>query len=70
MEVSQTDCRMYEAILKEELLTALGCTEPIAIAFAAAKAREVLGWVPQRGLSEIIADAWTWHQGHPEGYGR
>ena len=47
MEVSQTDCRLYEAILKEELLTALGCTEPIAIAFAAAKAREVLRAVPE-----------------------
>lgn len=33
------------------------------------KAREVLGWTPKRGLEEIIADAWTWHQGHPEGYG-
>ena len=32
------------------------------------KAREVLGWVPQRGLEEIIADAWAWHQSHPNGY--
>ena len=30
-------------ILQEELMPALGCTEPIAVAFAAAKAREVLG---------------------------
>ena len=29
-------------ILQEELVPAMGCTEPIAIAFAAAKAREVL----------------------------
>ena len=33
----------YIAILKEELVPAMGCTEPIAIAYAAAKAREVLG---------------------------
>lgn len=33
------------------------------------KAREVLGWQPERGLEEIIADAWVWHQSHPEGYG-
>ena len=33
----------YIAILKEELVPALGCTEPIAIAYAAAKAREILG---------------------------
>ena len=32
----------YIAILKHELVPALGCTEPIAIAFAAAKARDVL----------------------------
>lgn len=36
----------YMGILKNELIVALGCTEPIAIAFAAAKAREVLGEMP------------------------
>ena len=33
-------------ILKKELVAAMGCTEPIAIAYAAAKCREVLGTVP------------------------
>lgn len=33
-------------ILRNELVTALGCTEPIAIAYAAAKARELLGEMP------------------------
>lgn len=37
----------YIAILQHELVPALGCTEPIAIAFCAAKAKEVLGLVPQ-----------------------
>ena len=41
-------CRQYIQILQQELVPALGCTEPIAIAFAAAKAREVLGKMPQR----------------------
>lgn len=36
----------YVQILKEELVPAMGCTEPIAIAYAAAKAREVLGTLP------------------------
>ena len=38
----------YVMILKDELVPALGCTEPIAIAYAAAKAREVLGEMPER----------------------
>ena len=38
--------KRYVKILREELVPALGCTEPIAIAFAAAKAREVLGKMP------------------------
>ena len=39
-------------ILKEELVPAMGCTEPIALAYAAAKAREVLGCRPERVLIE------------------
>ena len=35
-------------ILREELLVALGCTEPIAIAYAGAKARQLLGEMPER----------------------
>ena len=38
----------YVQILKEELIPAMGCTEPIALAYAAAKAREVLGCLPER----------------------
>ena len=39
---------LYVGILKEELVPAMGCTEPIAVAYAAAKAREVLGAMPER----------------------
>lgn len=38
----------YLQILKEELIPAMGCTEPIAMAYAAAKAREVLGAIPDK----------------------
>lgn len=38
----------YVQILKEELVPAMGCTEPIALAYAAAVAREVLGSLPDR----------------------
>lgn len=47
----------YIQILKEELVPAMGCTEPIAIAYAAAKAREVLGVLPDKvhiGVSDNI----------------
>ena len=37
----------YSRILKKELVTAMGCTEPIAIAYAAAKCREILGVMPE-----------------------
>lgn len=36
----------YTELLRSELIMALGCTEPISIALAAAKAREVLGSIP------------------------
>ncbi len=38
----------YINILKEELVPAMGCTEPISIAYAAAKARQTLGCIPDR----------------------
>ncbi len=43
----------YTAILPEELLLATGCTEPIAVAYCAAKLREVLGGKPEKVLAEI-----------------
>ena len=40
--------QQYLNILREELRPAMGCTEPIAMAYAAAKARQVLGTIPDR----------------------
>ncbi len=37
----------FLAILTEELIPAMGCTEPISLAYASAKAREVLGSLPE-----------------------
>ena len=45
--------RAYRSILKEELVPATGCTEPIAIAYAAAKLREALGALPTKVLAEV-----------------
>ena len=43
----------YVQILKEELRPAMGCTEPIAIAYAAAKATEILGACPEKMVAEV-----------------
>ena len=40
--------RTYTAILREELILATGCTEPIAIAYCAAVCRKLLGRQPER----------------------
>ncbi len=40
--------RQFISILEEELRPAMGCTEPIALAYAGAKAREILGVLPDR----------------------
>jgi len=42
----------FLAILKEELVPALGCTEPIAVAYASAVTRETLGCFPEKILVE------------------
>ena len=48
MKKSDVKYQSYIQILKEELIPAMGCTEPIALAYAAAKAREVLGSLPDK----------------------
>lgn len=43
----------YINVMKEELIPAMGCTEPIAIAYAGAIAREHLGCLPERVEIEV-----------------
>ena len=43
---------IYTAILKEELVPALGCTEPIALAYASAECRKLLGTLPEKATAE------------------
>ena len=56
MDKQSRTYQAYVQILKEELIPAMGCTEPIAIAYAAAKARDVLG--------ERHRAKHRWHEGH------
>ncbi|MCI7795820.1 MAG: L-serine ammonia-lyase, iron-sulfur-dependent, subunit alpha [Lachnospiraceae bacterium] len=48
MEKTNERYSAYVQILKEELKPAMGCTEPIALAYAAAMARKVLGEIPEK----------------------
>lgn len=52
MEKEDIRYQTYVQILKEELIPAMGCTEPIAISYCAAKARAVLGCIPEDCLVE------------------
>ena len=52
MQKTEEKYGAYVQILKEELVPAMGCTEPIALAYAAAKAREVLGEMPDKVVIE------------------
>lgn len=45
--------KAYLSILKEELVPATGCTEPIALAYAAARLRDILGAKPERLWAEV-----------------
>lgn len=48
MDKTNEKYNAYIQILKEELIPAMGCTEPIALAYAAAVARKVLGQLPEK----------------------
>ena len=51
-EISQK----YIAILEEELVPAMGCTEPISLAYAAALARKTLGVLPEKTQLTVSAN--------------
>ncbi|MDR0691199.1 MAG: UDP-glucose 4-epimerase GalE [Streptococcaceae bacterium] len=43
--------------------------DPDTLVASSQKAKDVLGWAMQfNSIQEIIASAWKWHQGHPDGY--
>ena len=53
MKKSDPRYNQYISILNEELVPAMGCTEPICLAYAAAKSRDILGELPDK--VEILA---------------
>ena len=53
MALPESITTAYKTILREELLVAMGCTEPISIAYAAAILRKALGCIPERIVAEL-----------------
>ena len=51
--ITQENYAQYVKILKEELVPAMGCTEPISIAYATARARAVLSETPVSAKVEV-----------------
>ncbi len=54
--ITKEECKLYAQILKEELVPAMGCTEPISLAYAAAKAKQVLMDEPISAIVEVSAN--------------
>jgi UDP-glucose 4-epimerase len=42
--------------------------DPPELVASSDRIRDELGWVPEKFLDDMIADAWAWHQAHPDGY--
>jgi len=63
-----------KAVTGREIATAVAGRRPGDVARLVADAsriRRELGWQPRiPGLEDIVRDAWTWHQAHPDGYAK
>jgi UDP-glucose 4-epimerase len=42
--------------------------DPVAVYADNRKARDLLGWLPDHSLENVVASAWAWHSSHPDGY--
>ncbi len=42
--------------------------DPARLVAASDRIKADLGWAPEKGLREIVTDAWEWHERHPGGY--
>ena len=46
--ISETERKQILSLIKREVVPAIGCTEPVAVALCVARAAETLGEVPER----------------------
>ncbi|WP_066054227.1 UDP-glucose 4-epimerase GalE [Robertmurraya korlensis] len=52
-----------------EKMVARRAGDPAKLIASSQKAKQVLGWNPKlTNIEQIIGDAWSWHQSHPNGY--
>ena len=42
--------------------------DPVELYASIARAKELLGWAPERGIAEIMQSEWLWRQRHPGGF--
>ena len=49
--LSREETQAIVALMRRQVVPAVGCTEPIAVALCVARARELLGYEPER---------WAW----------
>ena len=54
--VSEIERRQILALVKREVVPAIGCTEPVAVALCVAKATETLGEIPERIEARLSAN--------------
>ena len=54
--LSKPEREQIIALIKREVVPAIGCTEPIAVALCVAKAREILGTEPEKVSARLSAN--------------
>jgi UDP-glucose 4-epimerase len=66
-EVLEASCKVVGRAIPTEYV-GRRAGDPVQVFADNTKARTVLGWNPRYGLEEIVATAWKWQSGHPDGY--
>jgi UDP-glucose 4-epimerase len=68
LEIIETARKITGHSIPEKIVTRRA-GDPAKLIASSQKAKQVLGWSPKRtNIEQIIDDAWSWHQSHPNGY--